>query len=264
MDKEKRVSPAMQLIEFVKYHKMKKCPWSRQKSGNISDWAWQLAVKGGFEFYKGDFGEPGSWIGEGLYAAAILEQNMTAVHAMEYAANRKPFIALEIEPHADGPMMAHMAGSRHEGRLAVGFQFWWQGKRVTVTSFAKDSSHVVACSYPEGGYHNLPHCDACGQPRYDLRKPGPDKPDHIYKITPEELRAGRAAERKKHPKCKLCLAPIAEGKEICDEPHECIECHGPVKTAKDGKRTTLNGRYRDGQVVCNTCIEKHEIRRKAR
>lgn len=250
-------SPAMQLIEFVCEHKMEKCPWSRERSDRITQEVWQLAVRGGFRFENGDFGEPGTYIDEGLYAAAILEGNTSAITAMEYTAKRKPFIARNVTPLDTGRRMAHMAGPRDECRLAAGFSFVWDGRRVKVTSFAKDSSYIVACAYPNGSYHNVPICDTCGQKRYDEYDSKANRPERVYKITVDELRAGRAEHRKKHPKCKLCLLPTQEGREICDDAHTCCECHAEVKTAKDGKRTTLSGRYSQGYVVCNTCVKKY-------
>lgn len=251
-------SPAMQLISLVNEHKMAKCPWSGERARHIDDWAWELAVRGGFEFSLTDLGEPTGDMNEGLYAAAIEEENASAVRMMEYHAKRQPFIALDVKPARGERRMAHMAGRRTECRLAVGSRFRWDGKFVKVTSFATDSSYVVACSYPATSYANLPKCESCGQTRYDLHNTKAEKPERIYKITVEELRAGRALERKRHPKCKLCLRPIAEGEKICDSEHICVECHAPVKTAADGKRTTLDGSYGCGMVVCNDCIREHK------
>jgi len=254
-----RKSPAMQLIKFVSDHKMTKCAWSRERAQHIDDWAWELAIRGGFEFHRTDFGEPKGGIGEAWYAAAIEEGNMSAVLAMEHTAQRKPFIALEVATKGGDRRMAHMAGTQQEGRLSVGARFRWDGKWVTVTSFAGDNSYVVACSYPVGTYQNLPNCKSCGQPRYDQHQKKPDKPDHIYKITVEELRAGRTLERKKHPKCKLCLKPIAEGKEICGEEHPCSEwlCKKIIGSLAEGKRISCDW-SREKVLLCNECIAKKQ------
>jgi hypothetical protein len=257
---KKRISPAMKLIEFVHANKMKKLPWSRERAEHIDAWALELAVRGGFEFLQGDFGEPTSYMNEGLYAAAILEGNMSAIKAMEYAANRKPFIARNVTPSSEGRQMAHMAGTRDECRLAVGFSFVWDGRSVTVTSFAKDSSYVRACAYPGNAWHNVPTCETCGQKRYDLYKSTANKPERVYKITVDELREGRADHRKKHPKCKLCLKPIEEGKEVCGEEHRCGEfsCRNKIKSTADGKRVPNPWGIRKQVLMCNECIKKRE------
>jgi hypothetical protein len=247
----------MELIEFVRRNKLEKCPWSRERAQHIDDWGMALAVKGGFRFERGDFGEPGSGINEGLYAAAILEGNMSAVHAMEYAAKRKPFITRDIRPSSEGPQMAHMAGQKDQGRLAVGFSFRWDGRWVKVTSFAYDSSYLVACAYPENNYHNVPACDTCGQRRYDLCAPKANKPDKVYKITVEDLKAGRAAWRKKHPKCKLCLKPAPEGQEICGREHQCERwnCKKVIRSLTEGKRVSMwDGSPK--RLLCNECAAR--------
>jgi len=249
----------MELIQLVKKNKMEKCPWSREKAQHINDWAWAMAVKGGFRFDLEDFGKPGSGIDEGLYAAAILEGNTSAIKAMEYTAKRKPFITRDLRPNADGPRIVRMAGQKQEGRLAVGFQFRWDDRYVTVTSFANDSSYLVACAYGKGHYDNIPTCKACGQKRYDLHEVKDNKPEKVYKITVEDLKAGRAAYRKKHPKCKLCLKPASEGQEICDCEHTCERygCHKPIRSLTEGKRVSMG----DGSpkwLLCTECAAREE------
>lgn len=184
---------------------------------------------------------------------------MSAVMAMEYAAERKPFIARDVRPENNGRRMAHMAGTREEGRLSVGCWFSWDDREVKVTSFAENSSYLVACAYRDGYYDNLPTCEACGQRRYDLHVSKANKPEHVYKITAEDLRAGRAAYRKKYPKCKLCLKPAPEGKEVCEREHRCQKygCHKPIPSTAEGRRVSMG----DGQpkwLLCNICADAHE------
>jgi hypothetical protein len=256
----KTTSPAKRLIEFVREHKMEKGPWSCERANRINDRAVELAVRGGFRFEEGDFGEPGSGIDEGLYAAAIQEGNTSAIAALEYAARRKPFITSNVNPAGNsGPQVAHRVGDRQTCRLAVGFTFRWDDRLVRVTSFAPDSSYLVACAYPDGAYQTLPTCVACCQTRYDLYNREDNKPDRIYKITVADLLTGRASERKKHPKCPLCLKPMEEGQEICDREHRCgrWHCGKPIQSATDGRRVSMQ----DGRpkwLLCNKCADEIE------
>jgi hypothetical protein len=256
MSKRENISPGRQLIEFVREHKMEKCPWSRERVGRINDWGVELAVRGGFRFENGDFGEPGSYINEDLYAAAIVEENTSAIQALEYTGKRAPFIAMDVTPASNGPHMAHVVGQRRRCRLAVGFSFLWEGKRVKVTSFGNDSSYLVACSYPP--YVPPERCGECGRDKC-THDPKAYKPERIYKITVADLRAGRALERKKNPKCPLCLKTMAPGHEICDGKHECERhnCHKPILSAKEGKRVSMQD-WRPKWLLCNKCAGEVE------
>lgn len=99
------------------------------------------AIEGGLRFAVGDFTyifdemkgyrwfvKRGHLYGEWLYAAACRSGNASAWKSFEAWRGRIPFIV-------DGK------------RLYVGAGFRWRSKDVRVTSFSKDQSHLVACSY---------------------------------------------------------------------------------------------------------------------
>ena len=71
-------------------------------------------------------------LGESLYASAVQSENLSACLSFEAWKDRKPYF-LENK------------------RIYVGRKFKWKGKLVTCTSFAQDSSYLIACSYETVG-----------------------------------------------------------------------------------------------------------------
>lgn len=177
-------SPAYALIALVWDNSSHRGgPWNRLNTA--MQHAVHLAIDGGLTFAKGDFSKllkdfrGGYWFGadngEWFYARAIAESNTSAAQAYEHYRGRKPFIADGVTPARYGSV----AKERKRERLAVGFQFTWRNRRVTVTSFAKDGSYLTACSYTnvdDGAYRK-------------------DKVDKWFTITVPDIHADRK-ERK--------------------------------------------------------------------
>lgn len=145
-----------------------------------------LAIDAGMTFDDSDFRKiahkfnSGYWLDiEYAYKHACGEQqggnhgpNPTAIHAIESHLGRTPFL-IAREPNHGSP----------KDRICVGSRFSWHIDMknrvyVTVTSFAADQSHVVACSYKE-------------------REPGRNerKVDRMFRITHDDLAAYHAAIR---------------------------------------------------------------------
>jgi hypothetical protein len=147
-----------------------------------------LAIDCGMKFDLDDFNKFTSefrmhyWCDfDGAYTQSVKSNNLSACHALENTLNRKPFIA-----KFSTSLGEHIVGRtayRNESRIAVGTEFRWKNERVTVTSFAKDQSYIIACSYPP----------------YDYKTEGykERKPNHIFKISHEDLKeANKKLEEK--------------------------------------------------------------------
>lgn len=110
--------------------------------------------------------------GEQFYFRAILENNVSAIKSIEKHWNRKPFITDNVSLQKGS--MGH--SERKRCRLCVGAEFYWNGERVTVTSFKDKEALVIACSYTpyeadDRGYFTKGH---------DVK--------HIYKISHKDLK----------------------------------------------------------------------------
>lgn len=154
--------------------------------------ALSLAIGSGLKFFKGDLTyigknyRSGYWRGESdewIYCLAVTVGNMSAIQSFEQWKGREPFIATNVSPSHHHNGYLHMSGDRQKERLAVGFKFNWEGKQVTVTSFAPDSSYLTACSYKRVKGKN---------DRY-----GRDKLEKRFRITRSELLQGRAHDRER-------------------------------------------------------------------
>lgn len=106
-----------------------------------------LAVTGGLRFDNSDFNtimkdfRGGYWVGcnhEALYRAAVECSNRSACMSYESWQGRKPF-------NIDGK------------RVFVGYEFQWEGLKVTCTSIKPD--HIIACA-PKGWDKKFKHFDS--------------------------------------------------------------------------------------------------------
>ncbi len=169
--------------------------WERLNHGMRA--ALSLAVGSGFEFAEDDMKHifsnyrSGYWLGdttEWIYTEAIGVENNSAILSYEKLKNREPIIADGVDGNSRSQFSHGNNVTRAKCRLFVGARFVWKGIRVTVTSFADDSSYCTACSYkkpPKGEYAN--------------------KIDKRFKITRADIIAERA-ERKKAAKAETVPA----------------------------------------------------------
>lgn len=170
--------------------------WERLNHGMRA--ALSLAIGSGFKFAEDDMKyifsnyRSGYWLGdttEWIYTEAIGVENDTAIKSYEKLKNREPIIADEVDGNSRSQFSHGNNVTRAKCRLFVGARFVWRGIRVTVTSFAEDSSYCTACSYKpraEGSYEN--------------------KIDKRFKISRADIiteRAERKAAAKKRPEPEL-------------------------------------------------------------
>ena len=174
-------SPAIQVIEMIYRNSPKSLAWVTLN--DCLDSSLRIAIKAGLKFDQNDFaymtnklgfyhwcGNDGHMSGEGYYSIAVEHKNTSCIKSFETWKNRKPFVMANVD-HRSG-------ATRKKDRLAIGSKFRWKDKGVlTVTSFAADGSHLVACSYKKREY------DKRGFPF------GPEKVDKLLKLTPSELAA---------------------------------------------------------------------------
>jgi len=149
-NKKKEESPAIQLLTMV---------WENEGYGWGRSWArlnsimrdaLLLAIDSGLCFFPDDFktivnGFSFSfWCGEGglehYYKIACNSGpgdrgNTSACQAIEKHIDRPPFILKRVD-------------DQKGRRLAIGSQFWWDNRWLTITSF-KDKDSFIACSYKE-------------------------------------------------------------------------------------------------------------------
>ena len=164
-------SPAYVLCQHVWRRNQEATPghaWQRLNHSMHS--AVVLAITSGMRFMKCDFKKlmadfrGGYWFGcnhEAFYSRAVEIRNMSACHAYEEWAGRKPFI--------------------FEGeRMHVGRQFIWNGHRVTCTSITPD--HFIAVE-PRGAVEDHVWVDKIERfDRYDRT------PKRRFKITRAALK----------------------------------------------------------------------------
>ncbi len=153
MVEEIKPSPAYTLLAHVWQHANKSSLFSWERLNRSMHSALILAIDSGMKFDKDDFTKTSKdfriafWVGdgEGIYTQAVKSGNISACQSMETWLNRKPFIAkfpTDLSTYGVG----HSA-HRKESRIAVGTQFMWDSKHVTVTSFSKDNESLTACTY---------------------------------------------------------------------------------------------------------------------
>jgi hypothetical protein len=187
------ISPVVQLMDLVWASALQGSPHSWERLNHSMRSALELSIGFGFAFAEGDVAHvlshyrSGYWIGESdewIYSLAIAVENGTAVKSFEAYRTRTPFIADNVALSDNSGFSHGDRKSRSRERLAVGFSFPWQGVKVSVTSFAADSSHLIACSYRHGTH----------------------KVAKRFRITREEIISDRSARK---AKAKAAEAPEA-------------------------------------------------------
>ncbi len=164
----KRESDALILCRHVWDHNSAAAPWSWRRVNAAMHGAVNLSINAGLKFAVSDFAviakdfRMGYWgHSEQFFAVAVQADNISACQAIEAHLNRKPFT--------------------FEGtRVYVRRQFFWNGQRVTCTSFADDGLSFIAVSHKERKRDKRD---------YPI---GPEKVDKRYTITQADLKAARA------------------------------------------------------------------------
>lgn len=169
-----KLSYPIQLLNTVSRGTNETTGYSHQRLSDSMHSAMKLAIVSKMKFDKDDFKEFAKfWSFSERYYELACKENISAAISFEAWKNRKPFIADMIEYGWQG------AVKRNKGRLAVSSSFWWNGEKVTVTSFSGDGTYLIACSYKD-------------------KKPDEyrNKIKHQYKITHKDLRNYRAELKK--------------------------------------------------------------------
>lgn len=155
MTKRSYMSPAMYLAHHVCEHEGHQMGRSRDRMRHAKQAAIRMAIRYGLRFDLDDFVELSKPISsyDGTYWLHYVPDevdyalacggdrgvnNPSAVKAIEKAWGRKPFIIRE-------------PGEKTGKRIYVGRRFAWHIGTVTCTSFAKDQSYLVACTYKNAG-----------------------------------------------------------------------------------------------------------------
>ncbi len=119
-------------------------------------WAQTLiaAIESGMRFEPEDFGKiycyfnGREWMGRGngrgerFYWHAVGFRNVSACRSFENWRGRQPFIVDGVTSYSCGLWTGH--DFRRRDRATVGCVFEWQGKHVTVASFAEDGESMAA------------------------------------------------------------------------------------------------------------------------
>jgi len=138
----------------------RKTAWSPNKSGRAWSDFWFLLISSGFEFAKNDLINLRKWCsedlyrhwhspGEGHYAVAVRDGNISFAAAYEVYMKRKPFICSGIDYgycHSQDYIQQRTQPKTH-GRLVIGAWFKWQGEKVKVTAFKDEKQSLIACAY---------------------------------------------------------------------------------------------------------------------
>lgn len=189
-------SPALALVRHV-WERNHTDSWQRLNGSMYA--AVNLAIGAGLRFDADDFAvickefRGGYWFGndgvemygEGFYSRAVEVGNSSACQSFEAWRERPPFI---------------FGGKR----LHLRAEFDWQGLKVKVTSFSKDSATIGACSYkrvPTGS----------GTWKYEK-----EKVDRRFRISIDELRAAER-DRRKAEEAKREAAMSPEEKKRRDD-----------------------------------------------
>ena len=189
-----------------------------------------LAIKSGMKFDKDDFhyiadhfrfyywgGNDRHMLGERYYIQACAMPNVSAAISFESWVSRKPFVADVVKYGWQEEI------ERPRGRLAIGSTLFWNGEKVTVTSFSEDQTYLVACSYKPGDEY-------------------PTKIKHQYKITHKDLKNYRAALKSLSKAAGLSIADTCKtiGGHTIEETWERIKEHNkkpntPPQAKPDGR-----------------------------
>lgn len=150
-------STALHLLRHVWKHSCKANGHSWERVNHAMGNALSLAIGAGLFFAVDDLTviqeefRAGYWIGsdqgEWYYARAVVEGNTTFCEAFEKWRQREPFRAWNVGVSSSSPYIHASFVRRQRERLAVGFDFDYQGERPRVTSFTEDV--VTACTYVE-------------------------------------------------------------------------------------------------------------------
>lgn len=187
-------SAVIELLEVVWANANRATGHSFERLNHAMRNAMEMAIGAGFVFAEkdmeriaSDFGW-GHWCGESsewVYSLAIQVGNMSAIREYERWKVREPFIATKVTTSERSGAYVHGSGTRDKERLHVGCEFMWQGHKVVVNSFAKDSAYVNV-----GAYKKVKTTNG----RYSHFS---DKLERRFKITREELLSGRAEDRER-------------------------------------------------------------------
>lgn len=203
--KNKGDSAPIQLLQLIWDNALRVTGDSWRRLNESLQGGLSLAIRSGMKFGPNDFTlieeryRPEYWMqlgsddGEGWFAKAVVNDNVSATVAFENWKDREPFIWNDIRC-ADGTTFE---GFR---RLFVGAWFTWKDEHVSVTKFVNDEDAIRACSYVQEK----------GKPWHWSRS----KILHRYTIKREELLAIRNAERK--AKIAEKKARTAEEKKLDD------------------------------------------------
>lgn len=173
MDKQSSVAPLFRMIDKWEHT----TSWAGRN--DLHKKTLCLAIQGQFPFREDDFSTLydryrgdrwfGEHLGERYYCLAVSCGNTSAARAYEAFRRRPPFIADDVT--------LYFRRNQHwkRQRLVLGSRFPWKGEMVEVTSFAKQGTHLTACSYEQddGDSYKRP------------------KVKHRYRITPDDLKANR-------------------------------------------------------------------------
>lgn len=160
-EKEQERSGVIQLLDLVYKNSLCGVNHSWERLNKAMRLSLKTAIGSGFEFdiddwqYIGSHYRSGYWLGDDIehwYAICVSDDNATAIASYEKWKNREACIADDVTPIKSD--IAHMTGTRNLCRLAVGSEFAWKGKKVTVTSFG--DGYLVACSYKPRERHPDP------------------------------------------------------------------------------------------------------------
>lgn len=210
-ERTKRRSAAHRLLELIWHNTCDANSHSWERINHAMHDGLRLAIRAGLRFNRRDFAEfaerfrscywlindGGEMIGESVYRLAVNSDNRSAAMSFEQWKARPPYI---VDKH-DGSRYSdgHFSGPR-SGRLAMHFRFEWDGRLVTVTSFAADGQSIVACTYKPR------KVDDRGCPV------GSERIARRYRITIDDLRAEVSRRRKDQKKVHAEAAEAAEEK----------------------------------------------------
>lgn len=192
----RKLSKPMQLLQITWEGTNEVTEHSWERLSTSMGRALALAIESGMRFDTDDFSyidenfHPGYWVGtgEGYYAKAIIFGNRSACLAFESWKKRPPFITDNVTIPAWRTPRKNFV----RGRLAIGVEFYFNGEKAIVTSFAPDGSHLVACSYKDKAE------------KFDRTKIL-----HRYKITVKQLRDFRKDVKKLADNEKMSIADMS-------------------------------------------------------
>jgi hypothetical protein len=195
---ESKTSNAMTILLNMWQGGLNVKPFSEARLRNSMSDTLQLVITAGLEFNKSDFSNLSTnfHLGSGYYyesyldtdeyyySIAVAVENISACKSFEQAVNRKPFITDNVKT-MDINYAGHLSGfnQKRRSRLSRGCEFIWNKELAHVTSFAKDNSYLVACSYkPREKALPCPTCQHGGN--WEM---GELKIAHLYKIMHKDL-----------------------------------------------------------------------------